>query len=250
MIPEEGAAFLAPLFGNWAGKDDMTKYFFKDTPLAGLEQQMMTPPNFTPRGGSQMILCTEDRKKRDTLRVCPWLEERAEAGVVTYVVLASEFYKHWMDGLLGDRIRKVLSGKKAVAYYNEGHAARLQVYSTYLASHWKRDDGNRRLAAMYLMTATEPLRQWGAPNLFDLWPTALHEWRVLHGLSGQEYALYQAARGISQRRWTITIPELCDEDLVDNLTLALILDALLIDHYGSVVLRLGGTGGKTKCKPY
>ena len=51
MIPKEGAAFLAPLFGNWAGKDDMTKYFFKDTPLAGLEQQMMTPPNFTPRGG-------------------------------------------------------------------------------------------------------------------------------------------------------------------------------------------------------
>jgi len=264
VIPKEGAAFLAPLFGNWAGKDDMTKYFFKDTPLAGLEQQMMTPPNFTPRGGGQMILCrfryrpedvdckncTEYRKKRDTLRVCPWLEERAEAGVVTYVVLASEFYKHWMDGLLGNRIRKVLSGKKAVTYYNEGHAARLQVYSTYLASPWKRDDGNRRLAAMYLMTATEPLRQWGAPNLFDLWPTALHEWRVLHGLSGQEYALYQAARGISQRRWTITIPELCDEDLVDNLTLALILDALLIDHYGSVVLRLGGTGGKTKCKPY
>ena len=57
MIPKEGAAFLAPLFGNWAGKDDMTKYFFKDTPLAGLEQQMMTPPNFTPRGGGQMILC-------------------------------------------------------------------------------------------------------------------------------------------------------------------------------------------------
>ena len=174
MIPKGGAAFLAPLFGNWAGKDDMTKYFFKDTPLAGLEQQMMTPPNFTPRGGGQMILCrfryrpedvdckncTEYRKKRDTLQVCPWLEERAEAGVVTYVVLASEFYKHWMDGLLGNRIRKVLSGKKAVTYYNEGHAARLQVYSTYLASHWKRDDGNRRLAAMYLMTATEPLRRW------------------------------------------------------------------------------------------
>ena len=57
MIPKGGSAFLAPLFGNWAGKDDMTKYFFKDTPLAGLEQQMMTQPNFTPRGGGQMILC-------------------------------------------------------------------------------------------------------------------------------------------------------------------------------------------------
>ena len=73
---------------------------------------------------------------------------------------------------------------------------------------------------------------------------------MLHGLSGQEYALYQAARGISQRRWTITIPELCDEDLVDDLTLMLILDALLIDHYGPVVLRLRGTGGEIKRKPY
>ena len=126
MIPKGGSAFLTPLFGNWAGKDDITKYFFKDTPLAGLEQQMMTPPNFTPRGGGQMILCrfryrpedvdckncTKYHKKRDTRRVCPWLEERAEAGVVTYAVLASEFYKHWMDGLLGNRIREVLSGKR------------------------------------------------------------------------------------------------------------------------------------------
>ena len=264
MIPKGEAAFLAPFFGNWAGKDDMTKYFLRDTPLAGLERQMMTPPNFTPRSGGQMILCrfryrpedvdckncTEYRKKRDAPQVCPWLEERAEAGVVTYAVLAFEFYERWMDGLLGDRIRKVLSGKEAVIYYNEGHAARLQVYSTYLASHWKRADGNRRFAAMYLMTATETLRWWAMPNLFDLWPATLREWRVLHSLSGQEYALYQAARGISQRQRTITVPELCDEDLVDDLTLALILDALLIDHYGAVVLRLGGTGGKTKCKTY
>ncbi len=35
----------------------MTKYFLRDTPLAGLERQMMTPPHFSPRGGGQMILC-------------------------------------------------------------------------------------------------------------------------------------------------------------------------------------------------
>ena len=182
----------------------MTKYFLKDTPLAGLERQMMTPPNFTPRGGGQMILCrfryrpedvdckncTEYRKKRDALRVCPWLEERAEAGVVTYAVLAFEFYERWMDGPFGERIRKVLSGKRTVTYYNEGHAARLQVYSTYLTTHWKGGNRNHRLAAMYLMTATEALRRWAMPNLFGLWPTALREWRVLHGLSGQEYAMY------------------------------------------------------------
>ena len=264
MIPKGGAAILAPFFGNMTGKDDMTKYFFKDTPLAGLERQMMTPPNFTPRGGGQMILCrfryrpedvdckncTEYRKKRDAPRVCPWLEERAEAGVVTYAVLAFEFYERWMDGPFGERIRKVLSGKRTVTYYNEGHAARLQVYSTYLTTHWKGGDRNHRLAAMYLMTATEALRRWAMPNLFGLWPTALREWRVLHGLSGQEYAMYQAARGISQRRRTITAPELCDEDLVDDLTLALILDALLIDHYGPVILRLEEIEGEKGCRLY
>lgn len=35
----------------------MTKYFLKDTPLAELERQMMTPPNFSPRGGGQTVLC-------------------------------------------------------------------------------------------------------------------------------------------------------------------------------------------------
>lgn len=99
------------------------------------------------------------------------------------------YARGWRDGLLGGRIRKVLSGKKAITYYTEGHAARLKVYSTYLVSHWKGCDRNRRLAVMYLMTATEALRRWAMPNFFDLWPTALCEWRVLHGLSGQEYAL-------------------------------------------------------------
>ena len=188
--------------------------------------------------------CTEYRKKRDTLQVCPWLEERAEAGVVTYGALASAFYKSWMDGMLGGRLRRVLSGKEAVTYYDEHHAGRLRLYCDGLGSHHWGGTKNIRLAVMYLLTATEPLRRWGAPNLLGFWPPPLREWKVLHGLSGQEYALYQAARGLHCRQKTITIPELCDEDLVDDLTLALILDALLIDHYGPVILRLEETGGE------
>ena len=30
----------------------MTRYFMRDTPLRQLEQMMMTPPNFKPRGCS------------------------------------------------------------------------------------------------------------------------------------------------------------------------------------------------------
>ena len=62
--------------------------------------------------------------------------------------------------------------------------------------------------------------------------------------------MYQAARGLHCRQKTITIPELCDEDLVDDLTLALIMDALLIDHYGPVILRLEETGGEKGCRLY
>lgn len=83
----------------------MTKYFLKDTPLAELERQMMTPPNFSPRGGGQTVLCrfryrpedvvckhcTEYRRGGCTEEVCPWLEERVEAGTVTYTSLAAKF---------------------------------------------------------------------------------------------------------------------------------------------------------------
>ena len=35
----------------------MGKYFVRDTPLAGLEREMMLPPNFAPRRSSSAILC-------------------------------------------------------------------------------------------------------------------------------------------------------------------------------------------------
>lgn len=244
---------MAPFFGDPAlpGKDDMTKYFLKDTPLAGLEQQMMTPPNFIPRGGGQRGLrrfryrpedvdcknCKEYRKKRCASQVCSWLEERAEAGVITYSGLAADFYKGWRDGRLGDRLQKVLTEKDAVTYYDEGHAVRLRSYAICLNSERNGRTGNHRLASMYLLTAIEKLRRCALQNLFGFWPT-FGEWKKLYGLSGQEYALYQAAHGFCRRQQTITYAELCDEDLVDDIVLALILDALMIDHYGPVMLRL------------
>ena len=36
----------------------MGKYFVRDTPLTGLEREMMLPPNFAPRGSSSAILCS------------------------------------------------------------------------------------------------------------------------------------------------------------------------------------------------
>ena len=211
MIPKGGAAFLTPFFGNWAGKDDMTKYFLRDTPLAGLERQMMTPPNFSPRGGGQTVLCrfryrpedvvckhcTEYRRGGCTEEVCPWLEERVEAGTVTYTSLAAEFYRKWLGTALGERIQELLRGKRSIAYYDSAHTDRLALYALFLARH--RSD-HRALAAMYLLTATETLRRCAIPRIFDLWGIDIRSWSAVRTLSEQEYVLFQAAKGSGRAR--------------------------------------------------
>lgn len=225
----------------------MTKYFLKDTPLAELERQMMMPPNFSPRGGGQTVLCrfryrpedvvckhcTEYRRGRCIEGVCPWLEERVEAGAVTYASLAAEFYRKWRETELGERIRELLHGKRAIAYYDNDHAGRLALYTLFLARRWS---DHRALAAMYLLTATETLRRCAIPHVFDLWGIDIRSWNTVRTLSEQEYVLFQAAKGIWQSQKTVTIPELCDRKLVEDKTLELILNAALIAHYGRAML--------------
>ncbi|WP_337601414.1 hypothetical protein [Dysosmobacter welbionis] len=233
----------------------MTKYFLKDTPLAELERQMMTPPNFSPRGGGQTVLCrfryrpedvvckhcTEYRRGGCIEGVCPWLEERVEAGAVTYTSLAAEFYRKWRETELGERIQELLSGKRAIAYYDNDHASRLALYALFLDRHRR---NNRALAAMYLLTATETLRQCALPRIFAFWSVPIGEWKAVRTLSEQEYVLFQAAKGIWQSQRTITIPELCDRKLVEDKTLELILNAALIAHYGRAMLAFDRREGR------
>ena len=235
----------------------MTKYFLRDTPLAGLERQMMTPPHFSPRGGGQMILCrfryrpedvackhcTKYRRKQCTMPVCPWIEERAEAGAVTYSSLAADYYRNWQSGRLGERIEELLSHKKAVAYYDAAHTSRFLFYYPYLLRHHGDDTGRRRLATMYLLTATESLCR-AVPNIFGLWSIRLSGWDTVRAMSEQEYVLYQAAKGLYQNHQYISFQELCDRELVDDTALTLILDAMLIAHYGKAMFTIGGTGGE------
>ena len=56
--------------------------------------------------------------------------------------------------------------------------------------------------------------------------------------------LYQAAKGLYQNHQYISFQELCDRELVDDTALTLILDAMLIAHYGKAMFTIGGTGGE------
>lgn len=228
----------------------MTKFFMRGTPLAGLEKQMMTPPNFTPRGGGRMILnrfryrpedvvcknCTQCIHGKCSATICPWIEERAEAGVISYSSLAWEYYRNLWGTSLGDRITQLLPGRESITYYNEAHALRFSTYYPYLIHH--RDDctEHRQLAALYLLTATEALRRQALPRVFTLWPVAGDYWKTPRKLTDQEYVLYQAAKGLYLNQPRVRISELADRELVDDTSLSMILDAVLLVHYGKTVL--------------
>ena len=99
----------------------MGKYFVRDTPLAGLEQEMMLPPNFAPRRSSSAILCgysphgagvdcqscLDHRQSRRTL-VCLHITERLQAGAVTIVELAAETVRPWNGVTGGPRHRRCI----------------------------------------------------------------------------------------------------------------------------------------------
>ena len=232
----------------------MAKYFMAGTPQAGLERQMMTPPNHTPRGGGQMVLCRfryrpEDvvckncvkyQKKKCTMPVCPWLEERAEAGTVTYASLAAEYYGNLSEDNLGGRAASLLAHRTGVFYHDEAHPARLRACAPLMIRHQQEND---RLAAIYLLTATEHLSRTALPRLFDLWTIRPDNWETMRTLSQQEYVLYQAAKSLWQKRRCISHAELSDRELVDDAALTLILDAQLIEHYGKAMLSIGQKGG-------
>ena len=58
------------------------------------------------------------------------------------------------------------------------------------------------------------------PNLFGFWPTALEEWKELHDLSGQEYALYRNTTGFRH------------ETLTDDPAVRKAVDDILWDYVG------------------
>ena len=74
----------------------MTRYFMRDTPLCQLEQQMMTPPYFKPRGhgryspgfqysseDTECQYCMNFRRNRPCpLKLCICLDERIMAGAL------------------------------------------------------------------------------------------------------------------------------------------------------------------------
>ena len=218
----------------------MGKYFAQDTPLAGLERMMMTPPNFIPRGGGAMVLCRfhygpDDVDCRNCLQYrrrscskprCPYLTERLEAGTVTLEELAQELVRPWEHWGLKRRVVQLARRAGRFLFDGQLHIARMLKLTegeSNVSSRWT--------AAVYLLSSNATLWQRIRPAVK---PGQIIFDAVKPGnASVKEYTLYRAAKGIYHGRLGSAADELAGED---------------IEKLNAVALMAGASGAGSICR--
>ena len=228
----------------------MGKYFVRDTPLAGLEREMMLPPNFAPRGSSSAILCgynphgagvdcrsciNHRRQSRRTL-VCLHITERLQAGAVTIVELAAETVRPWKHLGLKQRAVGIAGQLKGFHFEDQLHVARMLK----MTKDEERLVNSRWLAAVYLFSAHAGLWQ---KTIAAVTPGQIDFGNIRLGdASIREYILYRVAKGLCSNQLGASSEELADPELVNDDTLLLVLCAGLIARYGPDVMKIGEVG--------
>ena len=224
----------------------MTKYFMRETPLAELEREMMSIPNFVPRRGSTTVSirgrvkCVEieceahilynDSTQKDLPSSCD--VPTPCCPLLTY----KEVVRLCFDGVnhfsFQVRVNKVTELVPKFSFHNISHAQRMQQYIVC------RKDGSLKerlnLAVLYLLTSQKALwMQTGSAiknGCDDISQIALV------GVDYQGYVIFQVACSIQRGVVQISPEELANEELVTDDTLRLIVNAILIARYGTGVL--------------
>lgn len=223
----------------------MTRYFMRDTPLYQMEQLMMTPPHFRPRGHGLYIArpahrfmdtdcrwCTEFEKRSScSLAECICLEERIAAGSLALTAFVQECFCPYLSRKLQKRLQVHLAEHRLCFFMRENHRKRWY--------HWRERYyrmTNRNKAALFLLTAYD-----------DIWSRVIWHFDEygfdfssvsLSGIQLELYSVYQAAKGIAVGSRNITIDDLASPELVTDEAFQLIICALLLAKYGDAILNL------------
>ena len=232
----------------------MTRYFMRDTPLFHLEQQMMTPPNFKPRGHGlrrpafryqakdvDCQYCTNySQENLCPLCECICLGERIEAGTLSLEKVIQDCLRGKLRMRLWKRLAQEIYPYPLRSFRSDEHCNRWM--------HWRtryRRLSQRNQAALFLLTAYD-----------DIWRRVI--WKVeddsfdfdsvqLAGIVPELYSVYQAAKSISAGSQNITIADLASRELVTDEAFQLIICALLLAKYGDVILNFDRKKGDAIC---
>ena len=210
----------------------MTRYFMRDTPLCQIEQQMMTPPYFKPRGHGRYYpgfqysrddmecpYCMNFRRNHPCpLEQCVCLDERIVAGAIDLNEFVRDCFFPEAGVQLQARLERSFNGCSIGFFLRDSHRERWQ--------HWRarcyRMSG-RNLAALFLLTAYE-----------DIWRRMIWKFDArgfdfqsvqLSGIHPELYSVYQAAKAISTGSRNITLADLASPELVTDEAFHLIVCA-------------------------
>ena len=181
--------------------------------------------------------CVEWQHRRCQAVGCPWLTERIEAGVVSYAAAVRELFGELHVPELRWRLEWLIKSYDSSFWLNAEHEynTRLLLRSVGYQA-WRNP---RYFAVLYLFGSNRALlkRAWNAcmPHGFE--PMFL----VMRGVSEHDYTLIQTAKALMCGGLGLTLYDLADREVVDDVAFQLIVNALLIANYGSDVLKLGGT---------
>ena len=181
--------------------------------------------------------CVNSRRRRCRVAGCPWLTERIEAGVVSYAAAVRDLFGALHVPELRWRLEWLIKGYDGSFWLNAEHEynTRLLLRSVGYQA-WRNP---RFFAALYLFGSNRGLlkRVWNAcmPQGFE--PMFL----VMRGVSEHDYTLIQAAKALMCGGLGLTLYDLADREVVDDIAFQLIVNALLIANYGSDILKFGGT---------
>ena len=180
--------------------------------------------------------CAEWQHRKCQAVGCPWLAERIEAGVVSYASAVRGLFGGVENEALIQRLGQLVLHFRGSLWLSREHEfnTRLLLRSVGYGA-WRNP---RFFAVLYLLGSDRALmkRAWNAclPGGFE--PRFL----VMRGVSEHDYTLIQAAKALMCGGLGLTLYDLADREVVNDVAFRLIVNALLIASYGPDVLKLGG----------
>ena len=232
----------------------MTKYFLRDTPLEEYERLMMAPPHPMRQTRVTVTLeplpqaakfydchgCLAFQRKRCTARHCAWIKERLENQHIGYRILVLQQIRTLRFNELTKRVQNLHIHNRGCSFSSPAHEYRIHKQLHAPGDMGARKITSRWLSTVFLLASSDQL--WERSTLGNCWniscPSQLK--KNVGALSLQDYALYQAAKTFQTGNQHITYTDLIDPELVDDSTLRLIVDAMMILRYGDAVLPMRG----------
>ena len=179
--------------------------------------------------------CTQFCICRHQSRTCPWLQERLDAGVVSYTEIMLSLLDTPGCPIDCRRMAELLASFPGSMWLSQGHEENY---------HWLesnvplgRMDTNRQLAAAYLLSATPQLVRF--TKACYITNSLNHPLNVLAAsLSASEIILLMAATTLLSSSQSQSLDDLLSDNHADLFSTRCVAHALLIAKHGSSILSI------------